>query len=336
MGLNFRKSIKILPGVKLNLSKSGVGLSTGVKGARVSLNSKGQARTTLGIPGTGIYYTKQVSAKKIAKEAKEKFTGKKADKKGSAETAAAAVTAKNTKKGLDEETIAANAASVAEYAEYVESIKSVHKQSDGAIDWVALKNNEVPSNIVKGSDEHKAWTELAEYADSVIEGDVDTYLEIVGKMGPFEDLSEYGSNFQIGTDRSDYLEVEFGVMSDEVVPKVEISQKANGEISEKDLSKTAYFDLVQDYVASTTIRIARDAFALLPVDTVVVHAVDMVLNTATGYEEETTLLSVKFDRSRVMSLNMAMIDPSDALGGFEHNMKFKKTEGFQPVSRIEA
>lgn len=335
MGLNFRKSINILPGVKLNLSKSGVGISTGVKGARVSLNSKGQARTTLGIPGTGIYYTKQVNAKRVAKEAKEKFTGKSSDKKAD-KKAADAKASSSKKAGLDEAEIEANAAQVAEYNEYVESIKSVHKQSDGAIDWVALKNNQIPSNIVKGSEEYKSWMGLSEYADKVIEGDVDTYLEIVGQAGPFEDLAEYGSNFQVGTDRSDYLEVEFGVMSDDVVPKIEVSQKANGEISEKDLSKTAYFDLVQDYVASTTIRIARDAFALLPVETVVVHAVDKVLNTATGYEEETTLLSVKFDRSRVMSLNMAMIDPSDALGGFEHNMKFKKTEGFQPVARIEA
>lgn len=336
MGLNFRKSITILPGVKLNLSKSGVGISTGIKGARVSLNSKGQARTTLGIPGTGIYYTKQVNAKRVAKEAKDKITGKSTDKKADKKNTEAKAVAATKKSGLDEETIAANSAQVEEYAAYVESIKSVHKQSDGAIDWVALKNNEIPSSIVKGSDEYKSWQELSEYADKVLEGDVDTYLEIVGEMGPFEDLSEYGSNFQIGTDRSDYLEVEFGVKSDDVVPKIEISQKANGEISEKDLSKTAYYDLVQDYVASTTIRIARDAFALLPVDTVVVHAVDNVLNTATGFEEETTLLSVRFDRSRVMSLNMAMIDPSDALGGFEHNMKFKKTEGFQPVERIQA
>lgn len=334
MGLNFRKSITILPGVKLNLSKSGVGISTGVKGARVSLNTKGQARTTLGIPGTGIYYTKQANVKRVAKEAKDKFTGKGSDKK--ADKKAADSKESTSKKGLDEETLARNSEQVSEYASYVEEIKSVHKMSDGAIDWVALKNNEIPSNIVKGSEEHKALQELATYADKVLEGDVDTYLEIVSEVGPFEDLAEFGSNFQVGTDRSDYLEVEFGVKSDDVVPKIEISQKANGDISEKELSKTAYFDLVQDYVASTTIRIARDAFALLPVDTVVVHAVDNILNTATGFEEETTLLSVKFDRSRVMSLNMAMIDPSDALGGFEHNMKFKKTEGFQPVNRIQA
>ena len=115
-----------------------------------------------------------------------------------------------------------------------------------------------------------------------------------------------------------------------------MSLKANGDISEKELSKTAYYDLMQDYVSSTAIRIARDAFALLPVDTVIVHAVDNILNTATGYEEELTLLSVKFTREKLMGLNLSMVDPSDALSGFECNMKFKKTAGFDPVNRVLA
>ncbi len=54
MGLRFRKSIKIAPGVKLNISKNSVGISAGVKGARISVNSKGRVTRTTGIPGTGI------------------------------------------------------------------------------------------------------------------------------------------------------------------------------------------------------------------------------------------------------------------------------------------
>jgi len=56
MGFRFRKSVKIGKNTRLNLSKSGIGLSTGVKGARVSVNQKG-TRTTLSAPGTGLSYT---------------------------------------------------------------------------------------------------------------------------------------------------------------------------------------------------------------------------------------------------------------------------------------
>ncbi len=54
----FRKSKKIAPGVRINLSRSGPSLSVGPKGAKVNISRKG-TRTTVGIPGTGISRTKK-------------------------------------------------------------------------------------------------------------------------------------------------------------------------------------------------------------------------------------------------------------------------------------
>lgn len=59
MGMRFRKSIKLGGGTKLNLSKSGVGVSTGVKGFRVSKSTSGRSRVTASLPGTGLSYTKE-------------------------------------------------------------------------------------------------------------------------------------------------------------------------------------------------------------------------------------------------------------------------------------
>lgn len=63
MGFKFRKSIKVAPGVKVNLSRSGVGVSAGVKGARVSTGPLG-TRITTSVPGTGLSYEKRLSNKK--------------------------------------------------------------------------------------------------------------------------------------------------------------------------------------------------------------------------------------------------------------------------------
>lgn len=57
MGFKVRKSIKIAPGVRLNVSNKNLGLSAGVRGARVSVNTNGRTTRTLGIPGTGISHT---------------------------------------------------------------------------------------------------------------------------------------------------------------------------------------------------------------------------------------------------------------------------------------
>lgn len=60
MGFRFQKRIKVLPGITVNLSKSGVSTSIGTRGARVTLGH-GKRRTTLGIPGTGISHTEVTS-----------------------------------------------------------------------------------------------------------------------------------------------------------------------------------------------------------------------------------------------------------------------------------
>lgn len=56
MGFRFFKRVKLLPGVSLNFSKSGVSTTIGPRGAKVTFGN-GKVRETVGIPGTGISYT---------------------------------------------------------------------------------------------------------------------------------------------------------------------------------------------------------------------------------------------------------------------------------------
>jgi hypothetical protein len=64
MGFRFRKSINLGGGVKLNVSKKGVGVSAGVKGLRVSVGADGKKRVTASIPGTGISYVETIGDKR--------------------------------------------------------------------------------------------------------------------------------------------------------------------------------------------------------------------------------------------------------------------------------
>ncbi len=55
MALRFQKRIRILPGLWLNLSKTGISFSLGGNGATMNVGTR--SRTfTLGIPGTGLSY----------------------------------------------------------------------------------------------------------------------------------------------------------------------------------------------------------------------------------------------------------------------------------------
>lgn len=65
MGFRFRKVISVLPGVKINLSKSGVSTSLGGHGATVNVGTSGKRTMTLGIPGTGMSYQVPLGASAV-------------------------------------------------------------------------------------------------------------------------------------------------------------------------------------------------------------------------------------------------------------------------------
>lgn len=56
MGFRFRKYIRLAPGLKINISKSGASATLGGKGAAVNVG-KGGVRATVGLPGSGMSYT---------------------------------------------------------------------------------------------------------------------------------------------------------------------------------------------------------------------------------------------------------------------------------------
>jgi hypothetical protein len=363
MGLRMRKSIKIAKGVRLNLGKTGASLSFGTRGLRHTIHSSGRRTSSIGIPGTGLSYVTTTSGKRKynsqAYSKRQQIQQQKQQKNmNEIDQNKLAVEEYNNLieiiKGIHRE--------CDEYVDwnYIYSLKEpFNPQGIGPKESKAIKELEdyrpsLSEKIIKSKAEkrkselkekvelareedkrdYEEWKRLHELSGRILKGDVDAYLQVIEEMNPLDDLLDFGSDFEFGIDNPSAMEVEFTVKSSTVVPTYSLSLTKTGKLSRKELTKTAYYDLVQDYVCSCSIRIARDIFALLPLDTVVVHAVDNVVNTQTGHEEEITILSVVFKRDVLEGLNFELIDPSDALSNFRYNMRFLKTGGFKPVERI--
>ena len=81
MGLKFRKSVKIAPGVKININKKSVSTTFGTKGASHTVNSKGKRTTTVGIPGTGLSYSSSTQKKRNQNEFDDVFLASSKSKK---------------------------------------------------------------------------------------------------------------------------------------------------------------------------------------------------------------------------------------------------------------
>lgn len=60
MGFSARKSFKVLPGVRMTVSRRGVSTSVGGKGLRVTRTASGRVTRTVSLPGTGISHTSSV------------------------------------------------------------------------------------------------------------------------------------------------------------------------------------------------------------------------------------------------------------------------------------
>ncbi len=307
MGLRFRKSISILPGVKLNFGKTGMSVSTGVPGFRKTFHTSGRVTTSVGIPGTGIYYvdTKNTRTQNSSRDSRQS--------ENTYSRITSAYSAENDYSGP----------SVADNDEYepvqaqpivqqidVTSLTSIHKTSDDTVDWTeVLVSPAAPDSAYN----QQMWEYYHTMAPKVLSGDIDSFLQLIYEVNPLEDLLAYGSEFEFGTDDPKKIEVEFS-----------INEKALSE-ARNTMSRTEYNDLLQDYICSTCIRIARDMFALLPIRNTIVHAIlDGVI-----------VASVDFDRANLSKVKFGYIDPSEILGIFRHNMLFNKATGFLPVTQIE-
>lgn len=353
MGLRMRKSLQLCKGVRLNFGLKGASLSFGTKGLRHTISTSGRRTTSVGIPGTGISYVKSHGSKKGKNE---NLQNQSRQRWGETDQNALKVEEYNhlvnTLKGLHktcDETISWQ--DIKAQAEpfpqggigpkQAKALKKLENYKPGFFE--RLKSGSKKLELEKAveqaakedAEDYQNWETLHSLADLILNGDLDAYLDVIYEMDPLKDLIDFGTDFEFGTENPTAIEVEFIVKADTVVPGYALSLTKTGKVSQKNLTKTAYYALVQDFICSCTIRIARDMFALLPVKTALVHAVDKRINTQIGREEEVTVLSVLFERDVLNGLNFDLIDPSDAINNFQHNMKFLKTAGFKPVDRID-
>ena len=322
MGLTFRKSIKIANGIRLNVSKSGVSVTVGKKGAHYTLNSKGKSTVSAGIPGTGVGYRKSFDTFGLfgGKKEKEEVT----KKSGSSLTKSS--TKKTNKPNYSTQQLE-------EYQNYVKQIKSLHIKAINPIDWRNLALGSIPSNI---SEKEKVnWRNDINLAKSIMNKDTDSYLEVMEEYSSLHDISAYGSDFEFGVDDKDILSCKFDVKIKDVVPTFGYKEDEDGNIIDYNLRKTEFNNLAQDYVCSCSIRIAREVFALLPVDFVLVSAEEEFFDSSTGNNQQVTIMSILYVRDGFENINFERIDPSDFCARFKQNMSFTKTNGFKPVDEID-
>ncbi|WP_253919423.1 hypothetical protein [Vibrio europaeus] len=205
--------------------------------------------------------------------------------------------------------------------------------------------NSIESSKQKDTENHEAslqlwnqafedWADSVAQAKKVIAGSPEAKMDVIKEMAPFSELDTLGSRLQLSISDTSLVTVNVQIHGEDIIPSEQKSLLKSGKLSSKKMPVGRFNEIYQDYVCSSVLRIARELFAILPDEFVLVNATDKLLNKATGHLEEANVLSVYISRATLVGLNMEAIDPSDCMQNFIHNMSFKKAKGFEAVETV--
>ena len=298
MGGRFRKSVTLLPGVRVNFGMKSASLSLGGKGFRTTYSTTGRVTKSFGIPGTGLSYVTSTNRKKNSSASPRSRTNT------IRETPATSYAAPTTLPPTPDYTPVQE---VDHRSAAMSLIEGIYENADAAIDWRKILIEDYDADIPH-------WDYLKARAERVLNGDLDTYFEIISDMNPVDDLLRFGSEFECGTEDPRMLSVHFKVNSSQVLRDIE------------HLPKTDYNELLQDYVCGCAIRVARDLFALLPFRRIIIDAEN------SGDD----ILSVEFTRDKMEGIDYSNVDASDFVCQFLYRMSFTLQGGFSKIVPLDA
>ncbi len=341
MGLRFRKSISLCKGVKLNFGKTGMSVSLGTKGYHKTINTSGRVTTTVGLPGTGIYYT---DTKKLGRQNKNenqpniRQSGDLFGKNRLSENAdlqrydefasmnsiydeAEYVDIPEVRRSVDVKDNQSVAVEKNEFSELIdidsedtpwnysdsedaglsgenvntsarislseEDIKNIYRYCDATIEWTEIIGGATAEELLM---DLNVWMFCKEVAPEILNGNIDAYLKAIETLKPVDDLLLYSGDFEFGTDKPNYIEVEF-------------SHNAK-ELLEGGADNQNYEDLIY----AISIRVSRDLLALLPINRVIVHVV----------EDNTTVMSGIYDRDTLNKCSN--IEIRELISMFKHSV----------------
>src|ERR1019366_10691322 len=93
------------------------------------------------------------------------------------------------------------------------------------------------------------------------------------------------------------IECQINVNSSQTIPTEVKTLTSSGKLSIKPMPKGRFQEIYQDYVCGCMLRVAREVFAMLPVEMVLVTASADLLDSRTGHTSAQPVLSAAMPRA---------------------------------------
>jgi hypothetical protein len=182
-----------------------------------------------------------------------------------------------------------------------------------------------------------AWEKRVALARNVRAGATGAYAEVVNELSPLGELTHLGSSTEFIVHSPRLLECSLGLNSSKAVPAEMKSLTAGNKVSTKPIPTVRFHEIYQDYLCSCMLRVARELFALLPIEILLITARTVIVDPRTGQASEQPVLSASISRTGLNGVNFDRIDPSDTIESFPHRGDFKasrKSGAFLPITPL--
>lgn len=311
MGLRYRKSIKICKGLKLNFGKTGASVTVGSGSMKKTFHTNGNVTTTVGLPGTGIYWTEterrgsqrnnrrsttRESASSISNshryhyEISESVDDYFESARNPTENKVVQPTFSKSPDVYSVPNTSDNNDSINEPEIFLNKsdIHSIYTFCDAPVEWTEIVSGASADDLLMDADKFVICKSIA---NRILAGDVNSYLEAIEMCQPVDDLLLYCGDFEFGSDSPSCIEVEFSAKPEDV------------------LQNGIHDNLLEEFISAVSIRVARDLFALLPISSVILHATIA----------DQTVLSVRFIRNNMTRINFKAAATKHIIEQFEHH-----------------
>ncbi|NNJ55807.1 MAG: hypothetical protein HKP14_06730 [Bacteroidia bacterium] len=175
-------------------------------------------------------------------------------------------------------------------------------------------------------DDLRNWEVLQDIANGIQKNKTVSYNNALQYFKPFDIIQEYGDDI-IYSFSENALEIELHVCTEKIIPKYELIQSESGKVYKRMLTTSKMQELYQNHVYSSSLKIAREVFAYLPLKQVIVNTIN-TNNSILSSTKAQTDFSVSFDSKTIGKLNTDEIETTDDMFHFVDSMQENSSPAF--------
>jgi hypothetical protein len=187
------------------------------------------------------------------------------------------------------------------------------------------------------SEQMEQFEKLKGIARRILAREHKAYTEALVEYNPFASISGLGSAINFTVHTSKLAECVLKINGRKVIPAEVKTLTSSEKLSVKPMPKGRFHEIYQDYLYGCVLRVAREIFALLPLDALLVTAAADLLDPGSGRMTEQPVLSAFMPRAIADHLDYDRLNASDAMEHFRHRGDFKasrKSGTFLPITPL--